>query len=332
MLIFAACAHVPAPFWGGSVLEPANANKKRTLGLILIFLASVFWSLNAPLVKGINVEDPFLLSGLRAGIACIALAPFIRIRRIKWNINTLLMFIAYTGECACIVLALRMTSTAIAVGMQFTAPVWLYLWERKKGEKPTLRRLWPLIVLLAGTVVFMCSTAEGVTLAGNLIALSTSLWFAAVTYFSKKISNDNPLGVVSLSNLFCAIVVLPLSGNFIGGIAAIPGGQWPWLIALGVLQIGGGYGCYYTGLKYVSAQTAAMISPLEMVLGPLWAVLFLGDAIPDTLSLIAFALVLAGAVGEVLVTRWPDGQKELPVVENAATKAVEQVQDAPEKR
>ena len=241
-------------------------SKKRTAGLALVFLASLFWSLNSPLVKSLEL-DPFLLAGMRALIAGVALAPFIRIRRIKWNIYTLLMFLTYTAQCICIILALKMTSTGVAVGMQFTAPVWLYFLERKKGEKPTFRRLWPLGVLLLGTVVFMCSKARGTTLIGNLIALSTSFWFAALTYFSKKATADNPLGMTSLSNLVCALVALPLAGNALDKVLMIPGGQWPLLIALGVLQIGCGYGFYYLGLRYVSGQTAAMISPMEMVLG-----------------------------------------------------------------
>ena len=87
-----------------------------------------------------------------------------------------------------------------------------------------------------------------------------------------------------------------LSGQF----AAITAAQWPVLVLLGVVQTGGGYATYFLGLRDIDATTASMISPLEMVLGPLWVALFLHEY-PDWIALLAFAFVIAGVLGEVAV-------------------------------
>jgi drug/metabolite transporter (DMT)-like permease len=271
---------------------------KRNSGLFLIVLSSLFWSINSPLVKSLDLET-FLLVGMRALIAGVALLPFIRVKKIRWNIYTFLMMVIFVIQVSCIITALKFTSAPIAIGMQFTSPIWLYFWERKKGEPVTLKRLWPLLMLLSGIILFMCSADEEVTLIGNLAALATSFTFAAITYFSKRCMGENPVGLASVNNLFAAFIVLAfIVKDPISKIASITAYEWPILIVLGVVQTGAGYACYNLGLRTVSSTTAAMLTPLEMILGTVWVALFLRE-IPDIVSVIGFVFVIAGILGEV---------------------------------
>ena len=59
--------------------------KKPVSGATLVFLGAFFWSLNAPLVKFLQI-DPYLMCGLRAIIAGLALCAFIRPKKLRWNI------------------------------------------------------------------------------------------------------------------------------------------------------------------------------------------------------------------------------------------------------
>ena len=55
-----------------------NMKKKITLsGSMLVFFGALFWSLNAPLVKFLQV-DALLTCGLRSLIAGVFLLPFLR--------------------------------------------------------------------------------------------------------------------------------------------------------------------------------------------------------------------------------------------------------------
>ena len=85
-------------------------------GGMFVFLGALFWSLNSPLIKFIEV-DAFLTCGFRSLIAGIVLLPFLRPKKIKWGPWLLVYLISYCGLCIGIVLALRATSAAIAVGM-----------------------------------------------------------------------------------------------------------------------------------------------------------------------------------------------------------------------
>ena len=111
---------------------------KNTLGMLLVFIAAVLWSTNSILVK--NIELPSMLIGaMRALIAGIVLAPFIRPKKLKFSPKMLLMAVAFTLNSVGVVTAIKLTSAAIAVGMQFTSPIWLYIYSRIKGY-PFIKR------------------------------------------------------------------------------------------------------------------------------------------------------------------------------------------------
>lgn len=275
-------------------------NNKAHLGMALTLLGSALFSLNAILLKSITI-DGLLLSAVRGAIGGLALLPFVRLRKINWNINTLLLFIAFTGQCTLVVFSVRMTSTPIAIGLQFTSPIWLYLAERKKGDSFSLSRTWPILALLTGIILFMFSKGEGVTPLGNLIALCTSFTHAATTYFSKRVVGDCPIGTASLCCLFLsAVIFIFMIDGPVQAVMSIPASSWPMILILGVVQFGAGYAFYYMGVRYISSKTASMLSPIEMILAPTWVALFLHEW-TDTIGMIGFVVVLIGVIGEVMV-------------------------------
>jgi len=156
-------------------------------------------------------------------------------------------------------------------------------------------------VLLIGVIVSMFSRAESVTMLGNLIALSTGVWFALLTMLNKDIGKENPIGIVSLENLFMAVVVLPLVFGFdgVGALKALDTPSWILLAALGIGQFGLGYVLYTIGLRYTTSAHASMISPVEMVLSPLWVALFIGE-LPDLVGFAGFLIIIAGIALEVV--------------------------------
>ena len=64
-----------------------------------------------------------------------------------------------------IIIGLKTTSSAIAVGMQYTSCLWLFLLAKPKKADLHPRRTWPMLLLLAGKFVFtmicFCSGAPG---------------------------------------------------------------------------------------------------------------------------------------------------------------------------
>lgn len=279
-------------------------------GMLLVFTAAVLWSTNSVLVKYIQLPS-ILIGAMRALIAGVVLIPFIRPKKLEWNLKMLLMLVVFTIQSTSVVMAIKLTSPAIAVGMQFTAPIWLYIYSRIKGYPFIKRRVIPLAVLIVGVIISMFSRAEGVTTLGNIIALSTGISFAAVTQLGKDLGKENPVGMTSINNLFMAAVLLPLlCRDSIPQLFEMDTFGWAALIALGIVQFGGGYVFYNLGLRYTSASRASMISPMEMVLSPVWVAIFMGE-VPDVIGLIGFVVIIAGIALEVAFTARYEREAEL---------------------
>jgi len=275
-----------------------NASKS---GILLIILAATLWSTSAPLVRWITV-DSFTVVALRAFFAFVVLLPFLRLSKIVWNRYLFCFFFCYAALGIAIIVGLNNTSAPIAVGMQFTACIWLFLLSKPGRSAFRLGNIWPLLLLIVGVGVSMMSRAEDVTLFGNLVALTTSFSFAGVTYFAKKISSSNPAGLSCISNLFVALLVFTfIQQPSFDLLASIGWLEWGILLYLGAFQIGTAFACYYAGLLHVEAKTAAMLSPLEMILAPIWVAIFLSQY-PDMIGLVGFFLVIAGVLGEAVLS------------------------------
>ena len=261
-------------------------------GSMLVFLGALFWSLNSPIVKFLTV-DQMLTTGMRALIAGITLAPFIRVKQLKWNWWMLLYLCSYTALCLCIVLSLSRTSAPIAIGMQYTAIVWLFLVNFIKSKKFDKIGFIPVAVIMTGVVIFMCSGTDATSHEGNMIALLEGIFFAFMTVGSKKSANGNPVGLTAVANLFTGLMMCLFFPKSMLTAFDMNGIEWTMMLILGVIQIGGGYAFYNMGVQKVSPQKASVIALWEMILGPLWVALFLGEY-PSMMVMVGFVIVIAG--------------------------------------
>lgn len=269
-------------------------SKIRNSGTLLVFLGAVFWSLNAPLVKFLTA-DSLLICGLRSIIAGITLMPFIRWKRLNWTPWMAVYISSYCALCISIIIALSKTSAAIAVGMQYTATIWLFLANFVITRKFNKKAFWPVCVIFAGVVFFMCSGTDKSSSSGNTIALLEGIFFACMSVGAKKSAGTNPIGLTAIANLFTGIfvfVAFPSTAGYIGTLAST---DWIVLLILGIIQIGAGYAFYNLGIQMISAQKASVIALWEMILGPVWVALFLKEY-PSPIVLAGFVIILAGMI------------------------------------
>ncbi|MBQ4576104.1 MAG: DMT family transporter [Firmicutes bacterium] len=261
-------------------------------GGMLVFLGALFWSLNAPLVKFINV-DALLTAGCRATIAGVVLLPFLRPKKLNWGPWMLVYLAAYCGLSVGIVLALRATSSAIAIGMQYASIVWLFLVNTYLTKKLDKKRLVPVIMISVGVILFMMTGLEGSTMVGNLIALTESISFAFMTVGVKKAGKDNVLGLTCLANLFTAFFVFAFLPPKVTDVLAFSGQDWLIIFLLGVVNVAFGYAFYNTGVARTTPQKAAVIALWEMILAPTWTAIFLHEY-PSLMVIVGFVIIIAG--------------------------------------
>lgn len=267
-------------------------SKIRNSGIVLVFLSAVFWSLNAPLVKFL-MANPLLICGLRSIIAGITLMPFIRWRRLNWTPWMAVYICSYCALCISIILALSKTSAAIAIGMQYTATIWLFLTTIFITKKINKKTFVPVCIIFTGVIFFMCSGTDKSSSSGNIIALLEGIFFAFMSVGAKKSAGTNPVGLTAIANLFTGIFVFTVFPSTAHYIRALSTGDWIVLLILGVIQIGAGYGFYNMGIQKISAQKASVIALWEMILGPVWVALFLKEY-PSPVVLAGFVIILAG--------------------------------------
>jgi drug/metabolite transporter (DMT)-like permease len=269
-------------------------------GSALVFMGAVFWSFNSPLVKYLTLS-PFLICALRSALAAIALLPFFRPRKLYWNRWLVLYLICYCFLCLSVIVSLTMTSAAIAVGMQYTAAVWLFAAGVIHTHSFRIKAFIPVLIITIGIICFMCSGGSGDSdTMGNLVALSEGIFFAGMSVSAQKAGSRNPLGLTAMGNILTALFVFLCFPAAMAGLPLMTGNDWLIMIILGCVQVACGYGFYNAGVQKISAQKASIIALWEMILGPLWVALFL-HIYPSLLVLIGFVIILCGMLLEGLL-------------------------------
>lgn len=273
---------------------------KQKLGSTYVFIGALCWSLNAPMVKYLTM-DPLLLAALRSVIAGITLLPFLFRRKIVWNKWTIIYFFAYSSLCLSIIMALKSTSAAIAIGMQYSAVFWLFLLDLFILRKINYRSLLPVALILTGVALYMTSATSAGAFQGNLIAMSEGILFALMGLALQKSRNENVLGLLSLANLLTFALVFFLFPSSFSSISAIPSNSWIILLGLGVIQMTGGYGFFNMGLALISPQRASLIALWELIFSVIWVALFLHDY-PSSRILLGLIFILLGIMADAILS------------------------------
>jgi len=266
--------------------------KLKISGELMVFIGAVLWSLNSPLVKFIHI-DSILVCGLRSVIASIAMCAFIRPKKLKWSPWMLIYVVAYAAVCLAVLVALKMTSAPIAVGMQYTSVVWIFILNLLIKRRFKLKEFFPVCIIIAGVVLFMLSGTDATNKAGNLLALTSGFTFMLMTLGAKKAAGDNAIGLVAIANVFTAIAVFVMFPSCAAEIPTMTVTDWLIMAVLGVVQVGGGYTFYTLGSQRTAPQKATVIALWELILGPIWVALC-GIEIPSIIVIIGFAIIIAG--------------------------------------
>lgn len=211
---------------------------------------------------------------------------------------------AYAGG----IIALQTTSVANAMLLFASAPFftaglgWLVLGE-------TVRRATGLAILIAllGIGIMVSQDLSSGAMLGNLAALGSALGFAVFTVALRWGKTEDMMPAVFLSGSFAIVIT--------GSICVLR--ELPFLLsandasialAMGVCQVGAGLVLYTIGSKTVPSAELALLSMAEVVLGPLWVWLFLGET-AGLYTLIGGAVLLAAIAGNALsgLRRKPPG-------------------------
>ena len=212
--------------------------------------------------------------------------------RRQWK-STPAFIIAIISYAACLtafVIATKWTTAANAIFLQYAGVVWVLLLSPIVLREPMRARdVIAIAVAMSGMALFFVGRFETRGMAGNGMALVSSIFFAALILVLRR-EQRAAQAAVTWGNVVCALAVLP----FISRDLALTPRSFAVLAFLGVFQIAIAYVLFVRGLAYVTATQASLTGMLEPVSNPIWVFLFLGEK-PSAFA-IAGALVVLAAI------------------------------------
>jgi DME family drug/metabolite transporter len=260
----------------------------RRAGLLSIVIAALLWSTGGIGIKA--VEDPALkVTFYRSIFAAITLfLIFRRDVRIKWSPAVAVAIVSYGACLTTFVVATKWTTAANAIFLQYAGVIWVLLLSPLVLREPMRRRdVIAIVVALAGMALFFVGKFEARGMAGNAMALVSSVFFAMMILALRRETHASR-AAVTWGNVVLSLALLP----FVSHDLALTTKSLLALLFLGVFQIGFAYAFFVRGLKHVTATEASLTGMLEPVANPIWVLLFLGER-PSAYALFGGAIVLA---------------------------------------
>ncbi|MGH7336886.1 MAG: DMT family transporter [Myxococcota bacterium] len=283
--------------------DGAHAGAARLAALGAAFL----FSTGGAAIKGTSLTA-LQVASFRSGVAALALLVFLPESRRGFGRDLLPGALAYGGTLACFVIATKLTTSAAAIFLQSTAPVWVILlapWLI--GETMRARDLPFVGAASAGLLLVFLGSRGTVATAphpalGNVAALASGFLYALLLIFFRRLArgggNDRTLPATVLGNGLAFALCLPFAFPVVGAkpsdLAAI--------LYLGVIQIGLAYWLFARALRRLAALEVALLILLEPVLNPLWTWLLV-DERPSSLALAGGAVMVVALAAKALFDR-----------------------------
>ena len=265
---------------------------------LLVLLAALLWSTGGAAIKRCGL-DAWQLAGGRSLVAGLLLLSLVPASRRRPTRRSLAVALAYVGTVVLFVAANKLTTSANAIFIQDTAPLWvLLLSPALLGERPGRGELWSVPLFALGLGLFFLDRLSPGQVTGNLVALASGVAFALSIMGLRQAGPEGPAILVQ-GNLLAAALTAPL---WLAGPTPTPLDLG--LVAyLGVFQLGLAYLCFTIGLRGTPAVEASLLVLLEPVLNPVWTYLFAGER-PGPWAMAGGALVLVATLWRTLQPWW----------------------------
>lgn len=265
----------------------------RRQGQLMILVAAVLWStagigqrsLDATAATQVAGRALFAALTLFLAVAVLERSGTLRAFRTmgRWGLAFAVLMAISSGT---FMLALNHTSVANVLFMQAASPMfaaalgWALL-----GDAIGARTALAIAVAAVGVAVMVVGSLESGVF-GTVLPFVMTLSFAGVVVIARHRSEVSMLPGTCLSQLIVFAVAVPLAS-----FGAVGARDWATLAALGAFQMGTALLLLTVGARLIAPAEVALISLIEVVLGPLW-VWLVYDERPTATTLIGGAIVL----------------------------------------
>jgi drug/metabolite transporter (DMT)-like permease len=277
-------------------MAPPTALHRR--GVLLVFLATVLWSLAGLFARAVPQLDFGAILFARAGFGglCGLGLAFIDWRagrfelgRLKTPLTPLVILLSSTAISG-YVAALLTTTVADVLVIYATLPfIAAGLAVLVTGEKPSRRTMIAACVALIGVAIMVADGLGNGRLLGQALSLFMTVGFAGLVVLQRR---DPKLPVTPINAV--AALVASAFGFSAAHSVKMSAFDVVDLFVFGVSTITIAFALFMEGAKHVPPAEASLIAMLDVVMGPLWVWLAFSER-PSVATFVGGAFVLAAA-------------------------------------
>lgn len=260
--------------------------------------------------QGVHPIEPLILSQTRTTFSLLVLLPMLVVRSGWQRIClprrdlTQCLILGMLGVAASnffYYVAIQRTSVAIAIVLQYTAPVWVLLYVvARRQQKLSLQKVGAVAVAIAG-IALTIGIVGGHS--GSALHLDTyGLIAAMLASFSFAFYNVGGHRILARYDRWRVLVWTLTSASVFWLIVNPPWkighyspAQWSYLFVFSMISVLGSFSLYFLGLQYLEPTRAIIASCLEPVFSILLAAGFLGEGVRPIQTL-GIVLVLSAIV------------------------------------
>jgi drug/metabolite transporter (DMT)-like permease len=242
---------------------------------LLIVAAALLFSTGGAAIKLATLTG-WQVASFRSGLAALVLFLSLPKARRGWNARMIPVAAAYAATLILFVLANRLTTSANAIYLQATAPLYLLLLGPWLLHEPVRRfDIFYIAAVGVGLVLFFAGRDAVVATApdpprGNLLALASgvtyALMLAGLRWLGKHRDPDAGLKTAAAGNLLACLIALPAALP----VPAFSPADAGVILYLGAFQVGLAYWCLTRAIRHVPAFEATTMLQLEPALNPFW--------------------------------------------------------------
>ncbi len=259
--------------------------------------AALAWSTAGVLQRELSVDAATQVAG-RAFFAVLALLAFVRWSRHAGGVRAFaslgraeLAVAVCTGiASSAFIVALNHTTVANVLFMQAVAPIAAALIAWLAVGEPISRRTGVAMAVALAGVALMVGGPGGAHGIGLALSVLMTLSFAVSVVITRHRRDISMAPAICLSQVLVLVVFAPFSHP-----GRIGGPDLVLIALLGVTQIGLGLAFLTLAARLIPAAEVALITLLEIVLGPLWVWLALSER-PATATLLGGIVVIVAVV------------------------------------
>lgn len=274
--------------------------KARSTPLLFVFAAAILWSTGGLFIKWTTLTG-LELSFCRSFLALLTVA-FLT-RHEGWGLNrvTAGASLLYAILIILFVLATKETTAANAIFLQYTAPVYVLIFEPLiYKEKFRSRDLITVVVCIGGMALFFVGQLRPQDIAGNFLALASGVCFAFYFLLLRHpgARQVNRASSVIYGNLWVVIATAPWGLAAVGHLSRHDALSVAYL---GVVQLGIAYALFTVAMaRGVRSLDAGIIGYIEPVLNPVWVFLVLGER-PSSWALLGGTIIIVAVICHMLL-------------------------------